>query len=88
MSDVIKQAAETWKAYHDKPCHPPHLTPTDELIEAMKEGFAVRLADVEAKAERYRQALVECARIVQNGDAWLRTGCASKLNDIIMDALK
>jgi GTP cyclohydrolase III len=61
---------------------------TNELIEAMKEGFAVRLADAEAKTERYRQALVECAKIVQNGGSWYGADCASKLNDIIMDALK
>lgn len=40
---------------------------TDELIEAMKEGFAVRLADEEAKAERYRLAIERCRRIIESG---------------------
>ena len=41
MIDVIKQAAEKWKAYHDKPCRPPYLVPTNEELQA-----AYLLADV------------------------------------------
>ncbi len=54
----------------------------DELIEAMKEGFAVRLADVEAKAERYRLALEKCNNLIHSGVS------ALTLQHTIREALK
>lgn len=57
------------------------------LVEAMKSDFANRLADVEAKAERYRLALEDCRRILEDGRSWNSIG-PSWIHTIIAEALK
>lgn len=50
--------------------------------EAMKEGFATRLKDVEDKAERYRLALEKCNNLIYSGVS------AFTLQHTIREALK